>query len=162
MGQGDQPVGLAAAVGGVEAEDRRGVAGGAAQAAADALEEAPEAAGGVGVLEEPRRVPVVRRGGLRLVEDGGEVGGELVVGDSTLQDLLPGLAEVEDGRGFHGSLTRSGTAPLGVLGGRGRLGRGGAGRISVSHGVGLRGPVSAAHLTEPFSDSSLCRKDDSR
>ena len=68
---------LAAAVLGIQADDRGDLASPACQASQDGLEEFPHPAGGVAVPEEDCGVGVFL--GSRLVDDLGEVGGELFV-----------------------------------------------------------------------------------
>ena len=77
MDQGDEPVGFAAAVLGIQPDDRRDLAALSRQAGQDGLEQLLHPAGRVTMPEEDRRVRVFL--GSRLVNDLGQVGGELLV-----------------------------------------------------------------------------------
>ena len=82
--EGDQAVGLAAAVAGIEAEDGRGGAAVAGHASQHIAEEILEALGGVGVREEAIGLLVVVRGD--VTDDLGQVGGKISVGNCALED----------------------------------------------------------------------------
>ena len=121
-------MGLAAAVGGIEPEDRRRLAARAREPAAHVGEQVPEAPRGIGVGEETHRVEV---SGARPAGDhGGEVGGEVGVGDRSREDVRPRPTGLEyRGNGHVACFTRlAGRASDGlsiwgsVLSGRGRPG----------------------------------------
>jgi hypothetical protein len=93
--QGDEVVGLAAAEAGLDADDRGVRRLPAAQAPERLLEQAAEAAGGVAVAEEGRRVAVNGVG--VSSQDAGERGGELLFAQLAPEDLVARAAGVEDG-----------------------------------------------------------------
>ena len=99
MDEGDQPVGLAATVGGVEPEDRRGLATGAAQPTTHVGEQVPQAARGVGVGEKTGWVAVFRAGAAG--DDLREVGREIGLGNAAGQDIRARPAGLEYGRNRH-------------------------------------------------------------
>ena len=77
MDNRDQPVSLAAAVLSIQPNDGGDLTSPACQTSQDGLQEFPHPAGGVAVLEEDCGVGVFL--GSRVVDDLGEVGGELFV-----------------------------------------------------------------------------------
>ena len=102
--QGDQRVRLAAAVGGVEAEDRRRLAAGPAQPPADVGQQIFESARRVGVGEEPGRIAVL--GAAPAADHGGQVGGEVGFGHAAGEHVGARPAGVEDRRRGHDYASR--------------------------------------------------------
>ena len=104
VGQRNEPMGLTAAVGGVESEDRGHVAAGPGKPPAHVAQQVLEPPRGVGVGEESDRVAVLRapRSGEQL----GQIGREVGVGNPG-ENVLSGLA----------GLTGNATAPSTCLGG---------------------------------------------
>ena len=94
MGQRDQPVGLAAAVGGIEPENRCDLPARAGQPPAHVGEQVLEAPGGIGVGEEAGRVTVF------LVspadDDLGQIRREISLGNAPLQDVCARPASLEN------------------------------------------------------------------
>ena len=96
MSQGNQAMGLAAAVRRVEPKDRRDLASCPAQSATHVREKVLESARGVGVREEEGRIGVLLA---RLTrDDWREVSGEVSLGDGSSTHVLAETACVEDRR----------------------------------------------------------------
>ena len=93
--QGDQAVGLAAAVGGVQPEDGCRLSPAAAQARADVRQQVAQPAGGIGVGEKPRRLRVRRA--CRASDHGREIRREVRIRHAPRQHVRARLAEVENG-----------------------------------------------------------------
>ena len=85
MTQSDQPMGLAAAVGGVEPEDRRDFTARSGQPPAHIVEQVLESPGGVGVGEEAYWIEVLRVP--LAADDLGQVRREVGVGNIPLEDI---------------------------------------------------------------------------
>ena len=97
--EGDQAVGLAPAIGGIETEDGSDFAAGPGQPSADVPEQALEPSCRVGVGEEPHRVPVL---GASLSRDHrGEIGCEVRFRDLAPEHVAPWRAGVEHGWNCH-------------------------------------------------------------
>ena len=99
--QRDQPMGLAAAVGGIETEDRGDLAACASEAPSHVGEQIPEPPRRVGPGEEPGGVQVLRPAPAR--HDLRQVRREVGLGDHPLEDVLPWTRGLEDRRDGHGS-----------------------------------------------------------
>ena len=103
--QRDQPVGLAPAVGGVEAEDRGGLAACAGEAPAHVGEQVPKSPGRVGMGEEAHGVQVLRSAPAR--DDLRQVRREVGLRDRSPEDVVArtrGLEDRRDGHGFRFAL----------------------------------------------------------
>ena len=98
--QRDQPVGLAAVVGGVEAEDRGRLAARAGEAPPHIGEQVPEPPGRVRPGEEPGGVEILRPAPAR--DDLREIRREVGLRDRSLADILPRTGGLEDRRDGHG------------------------------------------------------------
>ena len=101
MGQRDQPVGLAAAVGGVEPENRRDFTARSGQPAAHIGEQVLEASCGIGVREESSRIEVFL---VSLTDnDLGQIRREVGLGNRSPENICTWPAGLEyrwDGHGF--------------------------------------------------------------
>ena len=99
MGQRDQAVRLAAAVGRVETENRSHRVAGSAQAAAHVGEQVLQATCRVGVGEE--RAGLAVAGARRAGQDLRQVGREILVGNRAVEHVRARAADVEDSREWH-------------------------------------------------------------
>ena len=98
--QRDEPVGLAAAVGGVEAEDRGGLAARAGEAPSHVGEQVLEPPRRIGPGEEPGGVQVLRPAPAR--DDLRQVRREVGLGDRAPKDVVAWTGGLEDRRDGHG------------------------------------------------------------
>ena len=95
----DQRVRLAATVGGVEPEDRRGLAAGPGEPTTDVAEQRLQAARRMRVPEEPHRIAVFLRPS--ATHDGSQIGRELGITDGARQHISARPASLENGRDGH-------------------------------------------------------------
>ena len=101
MGQGDQPVGLAAAIGRIEPEDRRGLASRARQPPAYVGQQVAKPPRGPGVGEETRRVAVFVVPRPPPGGDASQIRREIGFRDRPRQDVGARAAGLEDRRDGH-------------------------------------------------------------
>ena len=102
MDQRDQPVGLAAAIGGIETENRRYLAAGTGQAPTHIGEQIPQAPGGIGVGEETGWIDVFGTTAL-AAGNPGQVRREVSLGEVSREHIGARAASLEDRRHRHAS-----------------------------------------------------------